>query len=68
MIYISFGLTHKISTLCRINRQCQTTFMVRPTLRRISSAGHLADVLLNLVVGHVYGIDWMLWTNFYEYL
>jgi hypothetical protein len=42
--------------------------MVRPTLRRISSAGHLADVLLNLVVGHVYGIDWMLWTNFYEYL
>jgi hypothetical protein len=55
----SFGLRHAISSMCRINRQHQTTIMVGPTLLRTSQAGHLADVLLNLVVRHVYGIRWM---------
>jgi hypothetical protein len=56
----SSGFTHAISSLCRINRQHQTTLMVRSTLHRTNLASHLTDVLLNLVVGHVYGIHWML--------
>jgi hypothetical protein len=45
----SSGLTHAISSLCRINCGHQTTLMVLPTLRRPNPAMHLADVLLNLV-------------------
>jgi hypothetical protein len=48
-IYLS-GLIHVISSLCRINQRHQTTLVVRPTLHRTSPAGHLVDVLLNLVV------------------
>jgi hypothetical protein len=36
-----------------------TTLMARPTHRQTNPAGHLADVLLNLVVRHVYAIYWM---------
>jgi hypothetical protein len=45
----SSGLTHVISSLCRINRRHQTTLMVRTTLRRTSPTVNLVD-LLNLVV------------------
>jgi hypothetical protein len=51
----SYDLTHAISSLWRINRWHRTTLKVR----RTSPAGHLADVLLNLVVRHIYGIHWM---------
>jgi hypothetical protein len=57
-IYLS-GLTHAMSYLCRINQRDQTTLMVRSTLRRTTPTGHLTDILLNLVVRHVYGIHWM---------
>jgi hypothetical protein len=50
-IYIySSGLTHAISSLCRINRRHQTTLMVGPTIHRTILARHLTDVLLELVV------------------
>jgi hypothetical protein len=56
----SSGITHAISSLCRDNLgRHLTTLMDRPAHRRTSSASHLADVLLNLVVRHVYGIYWM---------
>ena len=35
------------------------TLMDRPTHRRTSQTGHLADFLLNLVVRLVYGIHWV---------
>jgi hypothetical protein len=57
-IYLS-NLTHAISSLCRINRRHQTTPMVRPTHHQTSPTDHLTDVLLNLVMRHVYGIHWM---------
>jgi hypothetical protein len=56
----SSDFTHAISSLCRINRRHQTTVMVRPTLRLTSPAGHLVDVLLNLVVIWNFCL-WNLW-------
>ena len=55
----SSGITHAISSLCRDNLRHPTTLMDRPAHRRTSPAAHLADVLLNLVVRHVYAIYWM---------
>ena len=55
----SSGLTHAISSLCRDNLWHQTTLMDHPAHRRTNLVAHLADVLLNLVVRHVYGIYWM---------
>jgi hypothetical protein len=55
----SFDLTHATFSLCKINRRNRTTLTLGPTLHRTSPAGHLADVLLNLVVRHVYDIYWM---------
>jgi hypothetical protein len=55
----SSGITHAISSLCRDNMRHPTTLMDRPAHRRTSPAAHLAYVLLNLVVRHVYTIYWM---------
>jgi hypothetical protein len=55
----SSGITHTISSLCRDNLRHPTTLMDRPAHHRTSLATHLADVLLNLVVRHVYAIYWM---------
>jgi hypothetical protein len=55
----SSGITYAISSLCRDNLQHLTTLMDRPAHHRTSLATHLADVLLNLVVRHVYVIYWM---------
>jgi hypothetical protein len=48
----SYGITHTISYLYRVNLRHSTTLMDRPTHRRTSPAAHLVDVLLNLVVRH----------------
>jgi hypothetical protein len=42
----------------------QTTLMDPPAHRQTNLAAHLADVLLNLVVRHVYGIHWMFVESF----
>jgi hypothetical protein len=56
----SFGITDAISSLCRDNLgQHPTTLTDRPAHRHTSLVAHLADVLLNLVVRHVYAIYWM---------
>jgi hypothetical protein len=52
----SSGITHVISSLCRDNMRHPTTLMDRLAHRRTSPAAHLTDVLLNLVVRHVYAI------------
>jgi hypothetical protein len=52
----SSGIIYAISSLCRNNMRHPTTLMDRPAHRRTSPAAHLADVLLNLVVRHVYAI------------
>jgi hypothetical protein len=46
----SSGLTHAISSLCRINRRHQTTHMVRTTLRRTSPTVNLVDLLTLVVI------------------
>jgi hypothetical protein len=58
-VIYSSGITHAISSLCRDNLRHPTSLMQRPAHRRTSPAGHLADVLLNLVVRHVHAIYWM---------
>jgi hypothetical protein len=55
----SSGLTNAICSLCRDNLRHQTTLMDRRAHRRTNPAAHLAKVLLNLVVRHVYGIYWI---------
>jgi hypothetical protein len=55
----SSGITHAISSLCRDNMRHPTTLMDRLAHRQTSPTAQLADVLLNLVVRHVYGIYWM---------
>jgi hypothetical protein len=55
----SSGITHAISSLCRDNLWHPTTLMDRPVHCRTSPTAHLANVLLNLVVRHVYAIYWM---------
>jgi hypothetical protein len=60
----SSDITHAISSLCRDNLRHPTTLMDHPAHRRTSLATHLADVLLNLVVRHVYGIYWMFVDSF----
>jgi hypothetical protein len=55
----SSNITHAISSLCRDNLRHPTTLMDRPAHRRTSPAAHLADVLLNIVVRHVYVVYWM---------
>jgi hypothetical protein len=51
--------------MCRDNLWHPTTLIDRPAYRRTSPAAHLADVLLNLVVRHVYVIYWMFVDLFY---
>jgi hypothetical protein len=60
----SSDLTNVISSLCRDNLRHQTTLMDCPAHRRTNPAAHLADVLLNLVVRHIYGIYWMFVDSF----
>jgi hypothetical protein len=55
----SSDITHAIFSMCRDNLRHPTIVMNRPAHRRTSPAAHLADVLLNLVVRHVYAIYWM---------
>jgi hypothetical protein len=56
----SSGITYAISSLCRDNLgRHPTTLIDCPAHRHTSPAAHLADVLLNLVVRHVYAIYWM---------
>jgi hypothetical protein len=55
----SYSITHALSSLCRDNMRYPTTLMDNPAHRRTSPAAHLSDVLLNLVVRHVYAIYWM---------
>jgi hypothetical protein len=52
----SSGITHAIFSLCRDNLRHPTILMDRLAHRRTSPAAHLVDVLLNLVVRHVYTI------------
>jgi hypothetical protein len=60
----SSDLTNVISSLCRDNLRHQTTLIDRPAHRRTNPTAHLANVLLNLVVRHVYGIYWMFVDSF----
>jgi hypothetical protein len=60
----SSGLTNAISCLCRDNRQHPITLTLRPALRRTRPTAHLADVILTLVVRHVYDIYWMFVDSF----
>jgi hypothetical protein len=56
----SSGITLVVSSLCRDNLgRHPTTLMDLLAHRRTSLATHLADVLLNLVVRHIYAIYWM---------
>jgi hypothetical protein len=55
----SSGITHTISSLYRDNLRHPTILVDCPAHRRTSLAAHLVDVLLNLVVRHVYVIYWM---------
>jgi hypothetical protein len=52
----SSGITHAISSPCRDNLRHPTSLMDRPAHLRTSPAAHLVDILLNLVVRHVYVI------------
>jgi hypothetical protein len=60
----SSGITHAISSMCSDNMRHPTTLMDRPVHLRTSPAAHLVDVLLNLVVRHVYVIYWMFVDSF----
>jgi hypothetical protein len=55
----SSDITYAISSLWWDNLRHPTTLMDCLTHRRTSLVAHLADVLLNLVVRHVYAIYWM---------
>jgi hypothetical protein len=57
-IYLS-GITHAISSLCKDNLRHPTTLIDHSAHHRTSPAAHLADVLLNFVVRHVYAVYWM---------
>jgi hypothetical protein len=63
MIYIHL-VSHMQSVLYGDNLWHQTTLMYCPAHRQTNTVAHLADVLLNLVVRHAYGIYLMFLDSF----